>query len=64
VTPVTAVPTRLVSGAARGEDSLHRPWWAGLAPSLAVRATERRIWERFGRSIPDAVEYYDRNLES
>jgi hypothetical protein len=48
----------------RGADSLRRPWWAGLARPLAVRATERRIWERFGRSIPDAVEFYDRNLES
>jgi hypothetical protein len=61
--PVGGLPPLKIDGI-RGEDSLHRPWWTGIAPSLAVRATERRIWERFGRSIPDAVEFYDRNLES
>jgi GTP-binding protein EngB required for normal cell division len=47
-----------------GAASFRRPWWAGLSPPLAVRATKRRIRERFGRAIPDAVELYDRNLES
>ncbi|HZW30002.1 MAG TPA: hypothetical protein VFF52_04795 [Isosphaeraceae bacterium] len=47
----------------RGLDSLSRPWWAGLAPPLAVRATEGSIQERLGRAITDAVEFDDRNLE-
>ncbi len=41
-----------------------RPWWAGLAPSLAVRATARRISEQYGEAIEDAVQFYDRQLES
>jgi len=49
---------------ARGEKPLLRPWWAGIAPPLAVRATERVIGERFGKAIKDAVEFHDRQLES
>jgi len=49
---------------ARGEKHRLRPWWAGIAPPLAVRATERVISDRFGAAIKDAVEFYDRQLES
>jgi hypothetical protein len=48
----------------RGEKSRLRPWWAGIAPPLAVRATERVIGDRFGQAITDAVEFYDRQLEA
>jgi GTP-binding protein EngB required for normal cell division len=48
----------------RGEDSVDRPWWSGLAPSLAVRATERSIREQAGQAMTEAVEFYDRQLES
>lgn len=44
--------------------SASRPWWARLAPSLAVRATERAIWERLGPDIAEVVEFYDRQLEA
>jgi GTP-binding protein EngB required for normal cell division len=43
---------------------VERPWWSGLAPSLAVRATERSIREQAGRTMTEAVEFYDRQLES
>ena len=48
----------------RGEVPVERPWWSGLAPSLAVRATERSIREQAGPAMTEAVEFYDRQLES
>jgi GTP-binding protein EngB required for normal cell division len=45
------------------DSSSFRPWWVGLAPTLAVRATERAIQERLGPEITDVVEFYDRQLE-
>ncbi len=48
----------------RGEVSVDRPWWSGLAPSLAMRATERSIPEQAGLAITETVEFYDRQLES
>ncbi len=48
----------------REETSLRRPWWAGLAPPIAVRVTERGIGERNGKAMKEAVEFYDRQLES
>ncbi len=44
--------------------SATRPWWAGLARPLAVRAAERAIWERHGPEIADVVEFHDRRLEA
>jgi GTP-binding protein EngB required for normal cell division len=49
---------------ARSAASVKRPWWSGLAPSLAVRATERSIREQAGQAMTEAVEFYDRQLES
>jgi GTP-binding protein EngB required for normal cell division len=40
-----------------------RPWWAGVVPSLAIGATERRVSQRYGSAIEDAVQLYDRQLE-
>jgi GTP-binding protein EngB required for normal cell division len=48
----------------RREKSGLRPWWTGLAPPLATRVTERVIEERYGKAMNDAVEFYDRQLES
>jgi GTP-binding protein EngB required for normal cell division len=47
-----------------GEASMDRPWWSGLAPSLAVRTMERSIREQAGRAMTETVEFYDRQLES
>jgi hypothetical protein len=48
----------------RGGEYVERPWWSALAPSLAVRATERSIRARNGEGVTKAVESYDRQLES
>jgi GTP-binding protein EngB required for normal cell division len=44
--------------------AVERPWWSGLVPSLAVRATERSIREHAGGAVTEVVELYDRQLES
>jgi GTP-binding protein EngB required for normal cell division len=44
--------------------SAGRPWWSGLAPSLAVRVTERSIREHANGTMAEAVELYDKQLES
>ena len=50
-------------GAFNQELPIHRPWWAGLFPSLAARATERAVREQFGE-IAAAVTLYDGQVES
>jgi hypothetical protein len=41
-----------------------RPWWSHFAPSLAVRVIESSIREHSGRAVTDALETYDRHVES
>jgi GTP-binding protein EngB required for normal cell division len=46
------------------ETPVHRPWWGRVAPPLAVQAMQRLIQDRFGPAIKEAVNLYDRQLES
>jgi hypothetical protein len=46
------------------EKPVHRPWWAGVAPPLAAQSLQRLIQDRFGPAIKEAVNLYDRQLES
>lgn len=60
---VGGLPTMDLQGVRR-DASIERPWWSGLAPPLAMRATERSIRGSAGRAMTEAVESYDRQLES
>jgi GTP-binding protein EngB required for normal cell division len=57
------LPVPDLDGLASGT-TMPRPWWAGLAPRLAVGAIERRLHGRIGARIDEAVAFYDRRLET
>jgi hypothetical protein len=48
----------------RNENSPRGPWWSGLAPPLAVWATERMIHDRLASTLTEVVSFHDRQLES